>query len=130
MLSVRGSPCTNTLENALKKLIAPLLFGAALLTGCAGTPAAGHENAEPPAPSAEQRAALLAELEKVNPDLARPSVVAGARAMCRGILEAHSEEGQLGAARYQLSRKTPEISDEDVVRVVAVIKANGFCTLK
>lgn len=112
----------------MKKLIAPLLLTGVLLSGCAGAPVA-QPSAQPkvPVPTSEQRASLVTELSKVNPGFSDNRVIVGARALCRGILDRSPDAEQINLVRGFFGTHAQSLSEADATKVVAVVKANGFC---
>ncbi|MBT2549737.1 hypothetical protein [Arthrobacter sp. ISL-65] len=107
----------------------PALFAAVMLTGCGGSPAVSPAATSIPAPNPTQRAALMEELGKVDVELAHPRAVSAARMACKKIQEGASDDEQkiVVAGAFRMGNEK-FVSPEQAGRVLAVIKANGFCT--
>lgn len=114
----------------MKKLIAPALLAVVALTGCsAATPAPAASPALSVGnPSEEHRAALMADLAKVNPQLEGSLAFVSASLTCRSILKGEPEEVQVGIALDRFSRVAGQaITEADAKKVLEIIKGNGFC---
>lgn len=112
----------------VKKFIAPALLAILALTGCsaAATPAPAAPSLSKP--TEEQRAALMTDLAKVNPQLEGPRALVGASLTCRSILKGEPEEAQIMMTRDRFSRSSDQpITEPDAKRIIEIIKANGFC---
>jgi hypothetical protein len=113
----------------VKKLIAPALLAVLALTGCsaAATPAASPAVSVAPA-TEEQKAALMRDLAKVNPQLEGPRVLAVATLSCRSVLQGEPEEVQIMSVKDRFSRASDKpLTDPDANRIIEIIKTNGFC---
>jgi hypothetical protein len=128
----------------MNKSTATLFAAAALLLGGCASPAAA------PAPTAEtgdadivanagkpsspnsltvdEAKALLPELGKIHPDLAKPRELTDARSTC-GDIQAGKDAATVteNAAHRFGNGSTRILTAEQAAQVVAVIRANGFC---
>jgi hypothetical protein len=81
-----------------------------------------------PKPSAAQEVRLLAELGKVHPALNHDRSVHRSRNVCGDILNKEKEAAILDRARKRFEGgSTGPLTQEHAKKIVAVIKANGFC---
>jgi hypothetical protein len=119
-------------EDEVKKLVAPLLLIAALVSGCGASavaPAVQPGVVVPP--SGDQRTALLTELVTVNPALSDDRAIFAATEVCRDILRGGAESGVIHEAQSRfISSRVLTVSEAEAGRIVEAIKANGFCTKK
>lgn len=78
--------------------------------------------------NAAQEASLMNELAKIDPLLANEKSVDNARNQCHSILGGTSAANELVGAKARFTgRKVKTVSDSEARRIIAVIKANGFC---
>lgn len=115
----------------MKKLIAPALLAAVFLTGCspAAAPAPAPAKVSAPKPSDAQEQALVAELEKVKPELTGRQAIVGARAGCRAILAGGPDAAQVAEVRARFDKASDtSVSPAEAQKIIEIIKTNGFCT--
>lgn len=79
-------------------------------------------------PVTAQRAALMKDLAKLDAELAHPRAVAGARMVCTSIQSGASDEELKSTVTEAFHMGGRSLTPEQAGRVLAVIKANGFCT--
>jgi hypothetical protein len=115
----------------VKKLIAPALFAALALTGCAAAatpaPAATTPGVPMAKPTEAQKAALMAELAKIDPKLEGARALVDARLSCRSILKGDPEEVQIETTRQRFSTGSGTITEAEAKQIIEIVKANGFC---
>lgn len=114
----------------MKKLIAPALLAVLLISGCSSAAAPASSSAPSvPKPSDAQEQALIAELEKVKPELTGSRAIVNARAGCRTILQGGPDAEQATEVRARFGKASDTaLSLEEAQKIIEIIKANGFCT--
>lgn len=81
-----------------------------------------------PQPTAEQEAALLAEIEKINPAFINEKTVDNARNQCTSILGESPQENLVRAVKTRFEGQGVEsVSDAEAEQLLEVIRTNGFC---
>lgn len=81
-----------------------------------------------PQPTAEQEAALLAEIEKINPAFINEKTVDNARNQCTSILGESPQENLVRAVKIRFEGQGVEsVSDAEAEQLLEVIRTNGFC---
>lgn len=119
------------MELPVKKLVAPALFAVLAVTGCAASQATEPAPSAVvlPSPNAEQRTALLEQLDSVDPELAPPRSIAAARLACAAIQagKAVGEQTEIVESAFKLTGGK-QITPEQAAAIVAIVQDNGFCT--
>jgi hypothetical protein len=134
-----------TRGNKMKKFAMPVLLSVLLLTATACDGGADPQTAATPSastvgevaaaagtsipkPTAEQEAALLADIEKINPAFINRKTVDNARNQCTSILGEAPEANLVKAVKARFEGLGVEsVSDAEAKQLLETIRTNGFC---
>lgn len=104
------------------KLLIPAILAAILLSGCSQAP-----KGPMPALDKTQEKALLAELKTVNPAFSDTRGIIGAQLACRNILRGTTETEQVTFVQDRFSMQATRMAEPEALRVIEIVKSNGFC---
>lgn len=70
----------------------------------------------------------MADLAKVNPQIEGTRAVVSASITCRSVLKGEREQVQVVTTQERFSRSAERpISEAEAMRIIEIIKTNGFC---
>jgi hypothetical protein len=74
-------------------------------------------------PTEAQKAALMAELAKIDPKLEGARALVDARLSCRSILKGDPEEVQIETTRQRFSTGSGTITEAEANQIIEIVKA-------
>lgn len=101
------------------------------LAGCSSTPAAEPSPSETkrtiPQVTDVQSKDLIARIAPIVPKQPQPGISQKARYVCSAILQGGSQKALDATAIKHFALPADPVTAEEAARIVAAVKANGFC---